>query len=160
MRVLGVDPGSRITGYGIVESQGSNVALIEAGIIKPRSADALEERIQKIYRNLNDVIGAYRPEVLVLEKLYTHFQYRTTASVLGHVRGAICLLAVEQGLVLAENSVKRIRKALTGNGAATKDQTQAMVAHILHIDPQCLTKDASDALALAIGHLSLSTDRR
>ncbi|HOD12528.1 MAG TPA: crossover junction endodeoxyribonuclease RuvC [Candidatus Omnitrophota bacterium] len=160
MKVLGVDPGSRITGYGIVESQGHCVKLIEAGIIKPRSADPLEERIQKIYRNLADIIATYQPEVLVLEKLYTHFQYRTTASVLGHVRGAICLLAAEKNMILAENSVKRIRKALTGNGAATKDQTQAMVAHILRIDQQRLTKDASDALALAIGHLSLSTDQR
>lgn len=160
MRVLGVDPGSRITGYGIVESQGASVQLIEAGIIKPKSADSLEERIHKIYRNLAEIVVTYKPEVLVLEKLYTHYQYRTTASILGHVRGAICLLAAEKNITLTENSVKRIRKALTGNGAATKNQTQAMVAHILHIDAEKLTKDASDALALAIGHLSLSMDRR
>ena len=160
MRVLGVDPGLQVTGYGVIESIEGRTKLLEAGIIKLKPRDPIQHRIQKVYHHLGDVADAYRPDVLVLEKLYTHYSYRTTASILGHVRGAVCLLCAEKKLTLTENSVKRIRKAITGNGAATKEQTQAMVAHILHVDPQKLTADASDALALALGHLSLHFDRR
>lgn len=160
MRVLGVDPGSYITGYGVIESQGGKVKLLEAGIVKPKQAGLIQHRIQTIYHHLEDVVETYRPDVLILEKLYTHGQRLTTASVLGHVRGVICLLSAEKNITLAESSVKRIRKSVTGNGNATKEQTQAMVAHILNVDQNKLTVDASDALALALGYLSLNPDKR
>ncbi|MFA6378462.1 MAG: crossover junction endodeoxyribonuclease RuvC [Candidatus Omnitrophota bacterium] len=156
MKVLGIDPGTFITGYGVVESKGTSIKLLEAGIVKLKKQDLLQYRIQKVYAHLGDIVTAYKPDVLILEKLYTHVQYPTTASVLGHVRGVICLLCAERNIVLAESSVKRIRKAVTGNGSATKEQTQAMVAHILNIDQEQLTMDASDALALALGYLSLN----
>lgn len=160
MRVLGIDPGLHVTGYGLIESVNGKIKLLEAGIVKLKAKDLIQHRIQKVYLNLADVIAFYKPEVLVLEKLYTHGQYPTTASILGHVRGVICLLCAEKNIILAEHSVKRIRKAVTGNGAATKEQTQRMVAHILNINPSQLTMDASDALALAIGYLSLNPDKR
>ncbi len=160
MRVLGIDPGSFITGYGMIESRAGSIKLLEAGIVKPKHADRLEYRIKKVYEHLGDVMATHKPEVLILEKLYTHGQYLTTASVLGHVRGVICLLCAQKNILLEESSVKRIRKAVTGNGNATKEQTQAMVAHILHINPDQLTVDASDALALALGYLSLNPDKR
>jgi len=140
----------------MIESQGTNVKLLEAGIVKPKHSELLQHRIQKVYHHLGDVVSTYKPDVLVLEKLYTHGQYPTTASVLGHVRGVICLLCAERKITLVENSVKKIRKAVTGNGNATKEQTQAMVAHILKINQDQLTLDASDALALALGYLSLN----
>jgi len=160
MRVLGIDPGSYITGYGVIESKGSNIKLLETGIVKPKHSDLIQHRIQTVYHHLGDVIKTYQPDVLILEKLYTHGQRLTTASVLGHVRGVICLLCAEKNITLAESSVKRIRKAVTGNGNATKEQTQAMVAHILNINPDKLTLDASDALALALGYLSLNPGKR
>ncbi len=155
MRILGVDPGSLITGYGLVDIKGQTIQLLEAGIIKLKRSDRLEHRIHGVYRQLRDIIQTYRPEVLVLEKLYTHYDYRTTASILGHVRGVICLLCAQEELSLVETSVKRIRKTLTGNGSATKKQTQSMVAHLLGVSESRLTADASDALALAIGYVSL-----
>lgn len=160
MKVLGVDPGSHVTGYGLVESVSGKIKLLEVGIIKVKDKDALQYRIQKIYSNLGDVVDTYKPDVLVLEKLYTHGQYVTTAAILGHVRGVICLLCAQKNIPLEESSVKRIRKAVTGNGAATKEQTKSMVAHLLNIDPTRLTTDASDALALALGYLSLNPDKR
>ncbi|MCX5681150.1 MAG: crossover junction endodeoxyribonuclease RuvC [Candidatus Omnitrophica bacterium] len=160
MKVLGVDPGSHVTGYGLIESVNRKIKLIEAGIIKVKDKEGIQYRIQKIYHNLTDVVDTHKPDVLVLEKLYTHSQYPTTASILGHVRGVICLLCAEKNIILAEHSVKRIRKAVTGNGAATKEQAQRMVAHILGIDPERLTMDASDALALALGYLNLNPDKR
>jgi crossover junction endodeoxyribonuclease RuvC len=160
MKILGIDPGLHITGYGLIESVNGKIKLLEAGIITPKTKDRIQHRIQKVYRNLADVAASYKPDVLVLEKIYTHGQYVTTASILGHVRGVVCLLCAEKNIELVEHSVKRIRKAVTGNGAATKEQTQQMVAHILKIDPRQLTIDASDALALALGYLSLNSEKR
>lgn len=158
MKVLGVDPGSHITGYGLVESDKGKIKLLEAGIIKAKDKDLLSERILKMYKNLEDIVDSYNPDVLVLEKIYTHGQYVTTASILGHVRGAVCLLCAQKKVCLAENSVRKVRKVITGNGAATKEQTKHMVAHLLNIDPAKLTVDASDALALALGHLHLNRE--
>jgi crossover junction endodeoxyribonuclease RuvC len=155
MRILGVDPGSLITGYGLIDLDGAQLKLKEAGIIKLKAKDELAHRIHGVYRQLEDVVKTYQPDVLVLEKLYTHYDYRTTASILGHVRGVICLLCAQKNMALVETSVKRIRKTLTGNGSSTKRQTQSMVAHLLNISERDLTPDASDALALAIGYVSL-----
>ena len=159
MRILGVDPGLQVTGYGLVDIDGTKIKLLEAGTIKPKAKDLLENRVYKIYKNLDDLIVEYRPSVLVLEKLYTHYQYPTTACILGHARGVICLLCAQRHLKLAEHSVKRIRKAITGGGAASKLQTQGMVAHILKIDKNKLTPDASDALALALGYAQIISNR-
>lgn len=153
MKVMGVDPGSIITGYGIVDDCQKGLKLVEAGIIKMKARDCLKDRIHQVYLNLNEVMFAHKPDILVLEKLYTHHSYQTTASILGHVRGVICLLCAQHQVSLVENSVKRIRKAITGNGSATKKQTQKMVAHLLRISEQKLTADAADALALALGHI-------
>jgi len=156
MKILGIDPGSHRTGYGMIDFDGGRVKLLEAGVIHPSRQDDLTQRIYKIYGHLSDIVTHYQPAVLVLEKLYTHGSYVTTASVLGHVRGVICLLCAQKNIQLEESSVKRIRKALTGNGAATKTQTQAMVANFLSIDEKKLTPDASDALALALGYIHLN----
>ena len=159
MRILGIDPGLKTTGYGFIDCNGSNITLIETGILKPKQRDLIQHRIHKIYTLLDEMIGQYRPDVLVLEKLYAHSHHPTTASIMGHLRGVICLLCAQRNIKLAEQSVKRIRKALVGNGNATKLQTQRVVAHVLRIDAQKLTLDASDALALALGYQHLNRHR-
>ena len=155
MIILGVDPGLNTTGYGFIECSGSQLKLLETGIIQPKSKDLFQNRIQKVYTILDEMILQYKPDVLVLEKLYAHYNHPTTASMLGHVRGAICLLCAQRKIELTEHSVKRIRKAIVGQGNATKAQTQRVVAHILKIDERQLTLDASDALALALGYRHL-----
>jgi crossover junction endodeoxyribonuclease RuvC len=155
MIILGVDPGLRATGYGVIEISYSPdycVKLIEAGTINPKTQDLLENRLKKIYQNLTDIIQQYTPQIMVLEKLYAHHKHPTTASLLGHVRGVICLTCAENNFELVEHSVKRIRKSVVGNGAATKQQTQRAVERALKIDTGKLTLDASDALALALGY--------
>ncbi len=145
----------RATGYGIIEASYDpdyRVKLLEAGTINPKQQDLLENRIQKIYQNLSDIVRQYAPQVMVLEKLYAHHKHPTTASLLGHVRGAICLVCAQHGMMLVEHSVKRIRKSVVGNGNATKQQTQRAVEQFLNIPDQKLTLDASDALALALGY--------
>jgi len=156
MRIVGIDPGSKITGYGFIDTQGPKVKILEVGTIQPKYKDPLHVRNNKIYSCLKDLIEEFRPDVLVLEKLYAHYKHPATAIILGHVRGVICLLCAQCDIELAEYSVKRIRKALTGNGNSTKDQTRSVVAHTLNIDEKKLTLDASDALALALGHAQLN----
>ena len=159
MKICGVDPGLRITGYGVIDVSGAGIKLLEAGTIEPQSKDLLENRISKIYKNLDDIVAQYKPQVMVLEKIYTHYDHPTTASLLGHVRGVICLLCAKRHIKLAEHSVKRIRKAMVGSGAASKLQTQGMVAHVLKLSQEKLTPDASDALALALGYAQIHHNR-
>lgn len=158
MRILGVDPGLKTTGYGVIEiSQVVNrsVRLLETGTIEPSVSDSLPEKLSNIHKNLDAIIAEHSPEVMILEKLYAHYKHPTTASILGHARGVICLVCAQRGIQLVEQSVKRIRKALVGNGSATKEQTKAVVAHILKFNPEKITLDASDALALALGYAHL-----
>jgi len=159
MRILGVDPGLKTTGYGLIDVERNQITLKEAGTIEPKSRDTLENRIDCVYRNLDAILQQHHPDVMVLEKLYTHYKHPTTACLLGHIRGVICLLCAQRRIQLKEYPVKRIRKALTGNGNASKLQTCGMVAHLLKIDGQQLNLDASDALALALGHVPILKSR-
>ena len=153
MRILGVDPGLRKTGYGLVDVKPqSAIKLVEVGTIEPKEKDLFENRIHKIHLNLEKIIDAHKPDVMVLEKLYAHYKHPTTASLLGHARGVICLLCAQKKITLIEHSVKRIRKSLVGNGNATKEQTRSLIANVFKVNASQLTLDASDALALALGH--------
>ncbi len=151
MRILGIDPGLITTGFGVI-NVAESVRIIDAGTIKPKVNDAFESRIAKVHQCLTSIIVEHKPEVIVLEKLYAHYKHPTTACILGHVRGVICLAAYEQRVELVEHSVKRIRKALMGNGNVTKQQVQEFVKRILNIPSATLALDTSDALALALGY--------
>ena len=155
MRILGIDPGLKATGYGFIDVKGQEVKLVEAGTIEPKTKDPLSEKVNVLYKNLEALIAERKPDVMVLEKLYSHFKHPTTASIMGHARGVICLLCAQRQIKLAEYPVKRIRKALSGNGNASKLQTRGVVAHLLKVDERKLTLDASDALALALGYAQL-----
>jgi crossover junction endodeoxyribonuclease RuvC len=155
MIILGIDPGLKATGYGLIELADGRTTLLEAGTIDPNPKNTIQEKIDAIYQNLEELAREYRPDVLVLEKLYSHARHPATSITMGHARGVICLLSKRCGIDLNECSVKRIRKALTGNGNASKEQTRAVVAHILSIDQKKLTLDASDALALALGYVNM-----
>jgi len=133
----------------------SAIELLEIGTIEPKEKDLIENRIQKIHAGLEKIIDQHKPDVMVLEKLYSHYKHPTTAVLLGHVRGVICLLCAQKKIKLIEHSVKRIRKALVGNGNATKEQTRAFVVNVLKINTASLPLDASDALALALGHANM-----
>lgn len=156
MRILGIDPGLKATGYGFIDFDGQkihSIKLIETGAIEPKQNDLIQNRIAKIYQYLDELLVEHKPDVLVLEKLYAHYNHPVTACKLGHVRGVICLLCAQRKIKLIEHSVKRIRLALVGNGNASKLQTQQVVAQTLKINQNQLTIDASDALALALGYV-------
>ncbi|MCA9407683.1 MAG: crossover junction endodeoxyribonuclease RuvC [Candidatus Omnitrophica bacterium] len=156
MIILGIDPGLKATGYGFIRYENGRTLLLEAGTIEPKQKDLIQNRILKVYTILNKLIEQYHPDILVLEKLYAHYKHPTTASILGHIRGVICLITAQKKIQLAEQSVKRIRKAVTGNGNASKMQTQRVVVDILKINAQKLALDASDALALALGYIYMN----
>lgn len=157
MIVIGIDPALGATGYGVIgiEQPAGQVKVLEYGTIVSPAKASLPVKIERVYRNLQDILTQYEPAVMVLEKLYAHYQYPATAFVLGHVRGVVCLLCAQRNIQLIEHSVKRIRKALVGNGNASKQQTQRIVAHILQIEQSRMTLDASDALALALGYAQM-----
>lgn len=155
MIVMGIDPGLKATGYGVISRQEGRAAAItlkEAGSVEPKQKSTLPEKVHKIYLHIGNVIREYHPDVCVLEKLYAHARFPTTSFVLGHARGVICLLCAQHGIPCVEYSVKRIRKSVVGNGNATKAQTRTGVADILKVNAEKLTLDASDAIALALGY--------
>lgn len=156
MRILGIDPGLNTTGYGVIEGEGFKISLIEAGFIRTNPKDKIEVRLEKIHRALNKIIAKFKPGVLVLEKLYAHWRHPTTAYVLGHARGTICLSARENNVELVEYAATRIKKSITGRGHASKQQVQMMIQKILDLEMPPHPLDVSDALALAIGYSYMS----
>lgn len=156
MRILGIDPGFKATGYGFIDYLKPNVKLLEAGIIKPKQRDTLPQKLDCIYRNLSELIDKYNPEKLILEKLYSHAEHPITSTIMGHARGVICLVCEHKNVELVEYSVKRTRKALVGNGNATKLQTKKFVMNYLKINSD-IPLDASDALALALGFINMNS---
>lgn len=151
MRILGIDPGLITTGYGIVEMKAGGVKILEAGTIEPDAKDPFEQRLLKIHLHMTTILQAHHPDVVVLEKLYAHSKHPATAPLLAHVRGVICLSVAQQKIKLVEQSVKRIRKALIGNGNATKIQMQEFIKRLLNIKSAGFKLDVSDALGLALG---------
>ena len=153
MRILGVDPGLGITGYGIIDAKNGNLKLVEAGVIRPNRKEDISIRLFNIYSELTELIQEHKPQVLVLEKLYSHYKHPTTAMLMGHARGVACLAAGENSLKLINHSATRVKKALTGNGHASKEQIQRMVAHTLKFSKLPRLSDVTDALALALAYV-------
>ncbi len=151
MRILGIDPGLITTGYGVVDIKAGNAKILEAGTIEPEPKASFEERLLKVHLHMTTILKTHHPDVVVLEKLYAHYKHPATVAVLGHVRGVICLSVAQQNIKLVEQSVKRIRKALIGNGNATKIQMQEFVKRLLNIKSPSFKLDVSDALSLALG---------
>ena len=173
MRILGIDPGLDTTVYGIIEVQNSysighkskiepwrvresRMELLRGGVIKTRANRPIFERLDKIYKGVMEIVEKFRPDILILEKLYSHYRHPTTAILMGHARGVICLVCAKMKIPLVSYSATRIKKAITGNGNASKHQVKMMVVTILRLNnlPECC--DISDALGLAIAHFYIS----
>ena len=153
MRILGIDPGLGITGYGIIESRSGELKLLEAGIIKSSSREALERKLWHIYKGICTIIREYKPTDLILEKLYSHYKHQMTAISMAHARGVIALLAGEfSSIHLVHYSAKRVKLALTGNGNASKMQVQRTVQSILNLRKLPAPADVGDALGLGLAH--------
>ncbi len=151
MRVLGLDPGSRRTGWGVVEWRARGLHCVGAGHVAVAAKLSLAERLHAIVREVDEVMERYSPDCVVIEAAFHHAYARSTL-VLGHVRGALMVTAMERGLNVAEYAPRAIKLAVTGRGGAAKEQVAAMVKLRLGLAalPQA---DAADALAGALCHL-------
>ncbi len=150
MKILGIDPGSKATGYGFIEQRGNRLIHIDNGAIFTRSQDALAARLQRIYQTLCELIETYQPDAVAVEQV---FMARNPASALklGHARGVALLAGINAGLPVAEYSALQVKSAVVGYGKAAKNQVQQMTKTLLNL-PEIAQEDAADALAVAICH--------
>ena len=151
LRIIGIDPGSRITGYGIVEKRGSSFVHIDNGCLTTRAGDPMPRRLEQIYSGLTEILAKYRPDAAAVEEIF--FAKNVASSLkLGEARGVAMLASVQSKIAVFEYATREVKQALTGYGQATKDQIQKMVKAMLKL-PEVAQEDASDALAVAICHL-------
>lgn len=153
MRILGIDPGLNNTGYSVIEKNGSRLNVIEAGVIKTKSGQRFEERLDKIFKGLSGLIKENRPEVAVLEKLYSHHRHPVTVSLMGHARGVVCLACNQAKVPIINYPATRIKKAIVGRGNASKMQMQRMVQTLFNLKKLPEPTDVADALALALAYV-------
>ncbi len=151
MIILGVDPGTAITGYGLVKSDGDDLALIDYGAITTPSDWLMPRRLQHIHAELTARIAAHQPTDAVVEKLFFSKNVRTALSV-GQARGVALLAAAQAGVTIHEYTPLQIKQAIVGYGRADKNQIQQMVKMLLRLDVVPQPDDAADALAVAICH--------
>jgi crossover junction endodeoxyribonuclease RuvC len=149
-RILGVDPGLRTTGYGVIEMDGRGLRLIEGGVLCPSPQLALEQRLVQLHDGIVDVVRTTSPECMVIEELWTAYEHPQTAVLMGHARGVLALAAGAQGLPVHHLVHSVVKMAVTGSGSARKSQVNAMVVQLLGLREAPRPDDVSDALALAI----------
>jgi len=154
MLVLGIDPGTAVTGYGLVrgEAGGEEAALVDYGVITTPEGVPLAQRLRKLYRDLNAIIERWHPDVVVVEELFFSRNVRTALAV-GQARGVAILAAANKGLAVYEYTPLQVKQAVAGYGRAGKAQVQQMVKMLLGLDFIPHPDDAADALAVALCHL-------
>lgn len=151
MRILGIDPGTATTGFGVIDIDQGKLKFVDAGVIITTPDELMERRLATIYDELSQLIGEHKPTVMAIELLY--FQNNvTTAMTVGQARGVAILLAAQHNLPLAEYTPLQVKQAVTGYGKAEKPQIQEMVKVLLKLGAIPKPDDAADALAVAITH--------
>ena len=156
MIVLGIDPGSHATGYGVVSTE-PVARMLAGGVIRTDSKAPLAERLRQIHSGITGILGEHQVQAFAVEDLFNAKNARSSL-ILGHARGVILLAGAEAGLEVAEYAPREVKQALTGNGAATKEQVRFMVMRLLGLKDEP-PLDLSDALAVALAHAG-RTQRR
>jgi crossover junction endodeoxyribonuclease RuvC len=154
-RVLGIDPGLEVTGYAVLEAGEGAPLVREAGFIRSaegRTPSAMAQRVQCLYDSIVEVIRQFQPRVVAVEQLYAHYKHPRTAILMAHARGVIFLAAAQNGVPVVSYNATRIKKAVTGNGRAPKDQVQRTVQRELGLAVPPEPPDVADALAAALCH--------
>ncbi len=154
MKVLGVDPGTAATGYGVVVREGGGAAsLVECGVIRTQPGSPLADRLRDIHEGLDEVLSRHMPDVVAVEGVFFGKNVRTTV-LLGHARGVILLAAAQRGLEVAEYAPAEIKNAVVGTGRASKEQVQFMVKKLLRLKEVPSPADAADGVAVALCHMN------
>jgi crossover junction endodeoxyribonuclease RuvC len=159
IRVLGIDPGSLVTGFGVVEQDANRLAALTWGTVRTSAKQTLSERLKQIYAGLSEPLQTWQPEAVSVERVFVADNPKS-ALTLGHARGVALLAAAHADVDLVEYSALEIKMAVVGYGRASKPQVQQMVKHLLRLDDVPKPTDAADALAAAICHLHTYGFRR
>lgn len=151
MIVLGIDPGLSACGYGVIDYSKSVVQCLDFGCIYTKKSSGISGRLEKIFSELSEIIQTYKPHYCAIEDIFYH-ENVNTAIIMGHARGVAMLAARQAALEVFEYAPREVKMSITGNGAASKQQIQAMVKNLLHLEKLPTPLDASDALAVALCH--------
>ncbi|MEM7575992.1 MAG: crossover junction endodeoxyribonuclease RuvC [Planctomycetota bacterium] len=153
-RVLGIDPGLRLTGYGVVDLHPGAIepALVEGGVFRLDAKQSMEQRLVQLRDDLRDLIVEHRPHRVAVEQLYAHYAHPRTAILMGHARGVILLCAAEKSLPIEHLPSTEVKKSLTGNGHASKRQMQLAIQSQCGLPQMPEPADVADAIAIALCH--------
>ena len=150
MRILGIDPGLQVCGYACIEAVSGEEDLIEAGVVRTVRGEALEEKLNRIAEDITTLLARFEPDVVAVEELYSHYAHPRTAILMGHARGDILQKCAEAGVAIKSFSATRIKKSLTGNGRASKEQVQRTIQTVLALAELPEPNDVADAIAAAM----------
>lgn len=162
MRILGIDPGLQITGYGCVElDDGAHEPrLVEAGVFRLKTSERMSYRLAQLYDDLSELLDELKPGIMIVEQLYSHYRHARTSILMGHARGVVLLAGQQRGVAIDELAATEVKKAVTGNGHATKRQIQMSVMAQCKLVELPTPPDVADAIAIAIcGARRLAGDR-
>lgn len=150
MRIFGIDPGSTVTGYGVVDAEGNQLRHVDNGVVRPRTSASYPERLLQIFESLDRLLTSFAPMVVAIEEVFVAKNVHSALH-LGQARGVAILAAVRMGLPIHEYSTRTVKQSVVGYGNASKEQIQQMTARLLGLTEVAAT-DAADALAVAITH--------
>ncbi|MFO0936044.1 MAG: crossover junction endodeoxyribonuclease RuvC [Gemmataceae bacterium] len=151
--LLGLDPGLQTTGYGVIDTSGGAITFREAGVIRSEAGeDDLARRVRSLYEGVNEVLEEWKPSAVAVEQLYAHYEHPRTAILMGHARGVLILACAEHDIDVISYAATKVKKLITGNGRASKEQMQNAVTRELGLSKIPEPHDAADALALALCH--------
>jgi crossover junction endodeoxyribonuclease RuvC len=154
-RILGIDPGLQVTGYAVIEAASARPLICEAGVIRSsigRAPADMAKRVREVYGSIVCVIKQFHPQVMVVEQLYAHYDHPRTAILMAHARGVLFLAAAQHDLPVVSYNATRVKKTVTGNGRAPKDQVQRTIQRELGLAQLPEPPDVADALAVALCH--------
>ena len=152
MRILGIDPGLKITGYGVIDYQPLRPKLIDGGVIRLTPQTPMADRLVELEAELELLLTEHKPEVCAVEQLYAHYGHPRTAILMGHARGVIFLAAGQRDLPVVSYNATSIKKTITGSGRASKEQVQRTIQRELNLASVPEPPDVADALAVALCH--------
>jgi crossover junction endodeoxyribonuclease RuvC len=157
MLVLGIDPGLRNVGYGLLEIKSEKISLIEGGVLQPEIENDLGTRVGEIFSGITEIITEFKPDIMAMEDLYSHYKHPKTAVIMAHARGAILAAASQLNLPVSHYPATMIKNSLVGQGRATKEQVREMASNILGLNGPAEPFDTYDAIAVALCHINQSS---
>jgi crossover junction endodeoxyribonuclease RuvC len=157
-RILGIDPGLAITGYGVIEIASPQPTIREAGIVRTADdhAEDMAAKVLSVYKGIVEIIDQFKPEAMAVEQLYAHYDHPRTAILMGHARGVIFLAAAQSGIPVISYASTQVKKIVTGNGRASKEQVQRTIQRELGLATLPEPPDVADAIAVALCHYYVS----